>query len=186
MAFGRGADGRAALGRQAHRGGRRQGGLDGVPRPGGAGGEGPDRSQAGRAGGGGDGAAARDLAAFGGAAEERRGAEWQGGHASSQGEDVPETCPQDGVMLPRLLPMLVVPAAPFDSPEYSFELKWDGIRALAAMDGAGWRLWGRQRAEYTERYPELDVLRRLPAGTLVDGEVVAFDADGRPDLPRLL
>jgi ATP-dependent DNA ligase len=32
----------------------------------------------------------------------------------------------------------------------------------------------------------LDVLRRLPAGTLVDGELVAFDTDGRPDLPRLL
>src|SRR5262249_40228985 len=32
----------------------------------------------------------------------------------------------------------------------------------------------------------LDVLRRLPAGTLVDGELVAFDADSRPDLRRLL
>ena len=89
-------------------------------------------------------------------------------------------------MLPRLLPMLAVPAAPFDSPDYSFECKWDGIRALAAVEAAGWRLWGRERADYTARYPELDVLRRLPAGTLVDGELVAFDADGRPDLPRLL
>ena len=34
--------------------------------------------------------------------------------------------------------------------------------------------------------PEDTVFRRLPAGTLVDGELVAFDADGRPDLPRLL
>ena len=34
-------------------------------------------------------------------------------------------------MLPRLLPMLAVPAQPFDSAECSFELKWDGIRALA-------------------------------------------------------
>jgi ATP-dependent DNA ligase len=89
-------------------------------------------------------------------------------------------------MLPRLLPMLAVPATPFDSPEYSFEWKWDGIRALTAVEPAGWRLWGRERADYTARYPELDVLRRLPAGTLVDGELVAFDADGRPDLPRLL
>ena len=36
------------------------------------------------------------------------------------------------------------------------------------------------------RYPELDVLRRLPAGTLVDGELVAFDETGRPDLRCLL
>ena len=60
------------------------------------------------------------------------------------------------------------------------------MRALAAVDEMGWRLWGRERADYTTRYPELDVLRRLPAGTLVDGELVAFDADGRPDLWQLL
>ena len=89
-------------------------------------------------------------------------------------------------MLPSILPMLAVPAAPFDSPEYCFEIKWDGIRALVAVEVTGWRLWGRERADYTARYPELEVLRRLPAGTLVDGELVAFDADGRPDLRRLL
>jgi ATP-dependent DNA ligase len=92
---------------------------------------------------------------------------------------------QDGMRL-QLLPILAVPAKPFDSAEYSFELKWDGIRALAAVERGGWRLWGRERADYTARYSELDVLRRLPAGTLVDGELVAFDADSRPNLPRLL
>ena len=89
-------------------------------------------------------------------------------------------------MLARLLPMLAVPAAPFDSPEYSFEVKWNGVRALAAVEKSDWRLWGRERADYTGRYPELDVLRGLPVGTLVDGELVAFGAHGRPDLPRLL
>jgi bifunctional non-homologous end joining protein LigD len=89
-------------------------------------------------------------------------------------------------MLPQVLPMLAVAAEPFDAPEYSFEIKYDGVRALAAVDKAGWRLWGRERADYTARYPEFDVLRRLPAGTLVDGELVACDADGRPDLGRLL
>ena len=89
-------------------------------------------------------------------------------------------------MLPQVLPMLAVPAAPFDSSAYSFEWKWDGIRALAVVETMGWRLWGRELANYTARYPELELLRRLPAGTLVDGELVTFDADGRPDLPRLL
>jgi bifunctional non-homologous end joining protein LigD len=89
-------------------------------------------------------------------------------------------------MLPSVVPMLAVAAEPFASPEYSFEVKWDGIRALAAVDESSWRLWGRERADYTARYPELDVLRRLPAGTLVDGELVALDAGGRPDLRRLL
>jgi ATP-dependent DNA ligase len=89
-------------------------------------------------------------------------------------------------MLPQLLPMLAVPARPFDAPDYSFEVKWDGIRALAALEATGWQLWGRERADYTARYPELAVLRHWPAGTLVDGELVAFDPDGRPALTRLL
>jgi len=82
--------------------------------------------------------------------------------------------------------MLAVPAEPFDSAEYSFEVKWNGIRALAAVEPIGLRLWGRERADYTTRYPEFDVLRRLPARTLVDGELVAFDPQGRPELARLL
>jgi bifunctional non-homologous end joining protein LigD len=57
---------------------------------------------------------------------------------------------------------------------------------LATVETSVRRLWGRERADYTARYPEIDVLRRLPAKTLVDGELVACNADGRPDLPRLL
>jgi bifunctional non-homologous end joining protein LigD len=90
-------------------------------------------------------------------------------------------------MSPQLLaPMLAVPAAPFDSPQYNFEIKWDGVRALAKVEAGGWCLWGREQGDYTTRYPELAALRQLPAGTLLDGELVAFDAAGRADLARLL
>ena len=88
-------------------------------------------------------------------------------------------------MSTNLLPMLAVRAEPFDSPEYLFEVKWDGVRALAARESAGWRMWGREGADYTARYPELEVLRRLPASTLLDGEVILCQA-GRPHLPSLL
>ena len=84
-----------------------------------------------------------------------------------------------------LLPMLATAAAPFDSDEHVFEVKWDGVRALAAVDAGQWQLWGRQRSDYRDRYPELAVLRGLPAGTVVDGEVVQLH-DGRADLPALL
>jgi hypothetical protein len=50
------------------------------------------------------------------------------------------------------------------------------LKALLAQKGI----------EVFAHIPELEVLRCLPAETLVDGELVAFDADGRPDLPRLL
>jgi bifunctional non-homologous end joining protein LigD len=88
-------------------------------------------------------------------------------------------------MLPQVAPMLATPSAPFDSDAYAFEIKWNGIRALAAVDDHGWRLWGRGQADYTTRYPELEMLRGLPAGTLLDGELVTL-AEGLPDLGRLL
>lgn len=88
-------------------------------------------------------------------------------------------------MLPNILPMLAVPASPFDSPEFIFEVKYDGVRALAAVEAEGVRLWGRERSAYTGRYPELAALRRWPLGTLVDGELVAL-RDGLPELASLL
>ena len=88
-------------------------------------------------------------------------------------------------MIDPILPMLATSAAPFDSNDYFFEVKWDGVRALAAVEGNRWHLWGRKLADYGGRYPELDVLRRLPSGTMVDGELVMFD-NGRPDLNAIL
>ena len=82
-------------------------------------------------------------------------------------------------------PMLAVRAEPFDSPEYVFEVKWNGVRALAARDGMAWHLWGRDQADYRARYPELAVLSRLADGTVLDGEVVLL-RDGLPDLGALL
>jgi bifunctional non-homologous end joining protein LigD len=88
-------------------------------------------------------------------------------------------------MLPQLLPMLAVAAEPFDDPEHRFEIKWDGVRALCAVDETDWRVWGRERSDYTARYPELECLRRLPPGTVLDGELIAL-RQGLPNLAWLL
>ena len=85
----------------------------------------------------------------------------------------------------RPLPMLAVAGQPFDSDAHLFEVKWDGIRALAEVTGSRWALWGRAGVEYTARYPELAALGRLPAGTVLDGELVALRG-GRADFPALL
>jgi hypothetical protein len=70
------------------------------------------------------------------------------------------------------LPMLAVSAEPFESPEYTLGvIIYGGIRALAAVDTAGWPLRGRQQADCTARYPELDVLR-APAGRDAGGRRV--------------
>ena len=88
-------------------------------------------------------------------------------------------------MIERLRPMLAVASEPFDSDEHEFELKWDGIRALACVETAGFRLWGREEADYRPRYPELEFLAGLPSGTLLDGELVILQ-EGRADLPAML
>jgi DNA ligase D-like protein (predicted ligase) len=84
-----------------------------------------------------------------------------------------------------LLPMLATRSLPFDSDDYLFEVKWDGVRAVAATEHGDWRLWGRSGSDYTDRYPELEILRCLPSGTIVDGELVVWQG-GRADFPALL
>jgi bifunctional non-homologous end joining protein LigD len=59
------------------------------------------------------------------------------------------------------------------------------VRALCAVEATGWRLWGRERSDYTARYPELDCVRRLPPGTLLDGELITL-RQGLPALAWLL
>jgi ATP-dependent DNA ligase len=87
--------------------------------------------------------------------------------------------------LPVLLPMLSTSAKPFDDPGCVFDVKWDGVRALGSVEGKRWRLWGREATDYTDRYPELEVLRRLPTGTMLDGELVAL-RDGQADFHALM
>src|SRR4051794_7822664 len=88
-------------------------------------------------------------------------------------------------MIEPFLPMLAVRSAPFDSPEHLFELKWDGVRALAAVEQGRGRLWGRDLTDSSARYPELACLGRLPSGTVLDGELVLLGR-GRPELDALL
>ena len=92
---------------------------------------------------------------------------------------------QPSSLPPFVDPMLARPGGPFDSDKHLFEIKWDGTRMLAFVEQNGIRLINRHRAERTVQYPELSCLTELPAGTILDGELVLF-ADGRPDFGRLL
>ena len=83
-------------------------------------------------------------------------------------------------------PMLAESGEPFDSDEHLFEIKWDGIRAMAYIEGGSYRLMSRRQVDVTERYPELDFLSDLPSGTLLDGELVVLDDDGKPDFRAVL
>lgn len=91
--------------------------------------------------------------------------------------------PFRSVLPDQLRPMMPMLAAdPFDSPAHCFEVAWDGVRALASLDANGLRLQGRTGQDLTAAYPEAQALaRQLPPDTLVDGELIVADPEGRPD-----
>jgi bifunctional non-homologous end joining protein LigD len=75
----------------------------------------------------------------------------------------------------------------FDGAGWLFELKLDGFRLLAGVEGGKPFLRYRRGHDSTALYPEIDLaLRSMPYQDLVlDGEVVVLDASGRPDFGRL-
>jgi bifunctional non-homologous end joining protein LigD len=89
----------------------------------------------------------------------------------------------------HLVPMLAKAASeiPQSEAEWSFELKWDGVRAIAYALPGRLRLESRNQREITEAYPEVrGLLRNLGMREAVlDGEIVAFDDKGRPSFERL-
>ncbi len=95
----------------------------------------------------------------------------------------------DRTPLPEhLVPMLARPGQlPRDPERWSFEVKWDGVRAIAYAQPGRLRLESRNLNEITASYPEvrglLDQLGMREA--VLDGEIVAFDEHGRPSFGRL-
>jgi bifunctional non-homologous end joining protein LigD len=75
-------------------------------------------------------------------------------------------------------PMLATAASSLPPADdgWAYEMKWDGLRALAYAEDGAVRLWSRTGRDITGAYPELgDLAAAVPAGQAVlDGEIVAF------------
>jgi bifunctional non-homologous end joining protein LigD len=88
----------------------------------------------------------------------------------------------------HVVPMLARSSEmPRDESAYAFEIKWDGIRAIAFSEPGRIRFESRNLNDVTAAYPELRRLNRAlgSRSAVLDGEIVAFDERGRPSFERL-
>jgi len=88
----------------------------------------------------------------------------------------------------RAMPAAITPMLaslcdePFDDPNWLFEIKWDGYRAVAFLDDGDVRLVSRNHNDLTAKFPELGGLSKSvkAKNAILDGEIVVLDDQGRP------
>ena len=90
---------------------------------------------------------------------------------------------------PREFPLMFAKLSydPVDGKQWLFEIKYDGVRALALREGDAVRMFARSGTEITGQYPEVALaLRALPYRRFaIDGEIVALNDQGRPNFQLL-
>jgi bifunctional non-homologous end joining protein LigD len=88
----------------------------------------------------------------------------------------------------RVVPMLArAGTLPRAGDDWAYEIKWDGVRAIAFSEPGSLRLQSRNLHDVTVSYPELARLGRALGShrAVLDGEIVALDPDGRPSFGTL-
>jgi bifunctional non-homologous end joining protein LigD len=106
-------------------------------------------------------------------------------HEAMESEDL-----QDAPVKPMphgIQPMLATPVKkPFDHPDWIFEVKWDGYRAVAEIRDGDVSLYSRNLISFDKKFfPIVDSLRKLGLEAVLDGEIVVVDDQGRPDFQAL-
>ncbi|MBF4606307.1 ATP-dependent DNA ligase [Curtobacterium sp. VKM Ac-1393] len=123
----------------------------------------------------------------GGATDAGRPSRQSSGHRDGQrrisGASPADTAPGDR----RTMQATLAKDAPrLDPADWAFEMKWDGVRALATVRDGSVMLRSRNDNDLTAQYPELQELgERAGVDGVFDGEIVAFDDRGRPSFQLL-
>ena len=90
--------------------------------------------------------------------------------------------------MPEVIPPMLAEAGPLPAGDaWSYEFKYDGVRAIAYVSDGGVRVLSRNSNDVTATYPELGALADLLDGrsAILDGEIVALDAGDRPSFAKL-
>jgi len=101
---------------------------------------------------------------------------------SEELKDAPAT-PMPHAIQPMLATLI---RKPFDHPDWLFEVKWDGYRAVAEVRDGDVALYSRNLIPLNQKYvPVVDALRKLKFEAVLDGEIVVVDERGHPDFQQL-
>jgi bifunctional non-homologous end joining protein LigD len=125
---------------------------------------------------------------------EKKGvAVWNSNRAPAEKQqraDSPVIAREKGVkraMPDKIAPMLcTLTKEPVQDADYGYELKWDGYRIIAYVKGGTVRIDSRSALNYTKKYPlVVKALKELGHDAVLDGEVVVFNEEGKPDFDAL-
>jgi bifunctional non-homologous end joining protein LigD len=75
---------------------------------------------------------------------------------------------------------------PIDNPDFIYEMKWDGYRIVSRVEKGTVTMHSRSALDYTSKYPLIaEALQSLGHDLMIDGEVVVFNEEGKPDFDTL-
>src|SRR3990172_5472413 len=106
-------------------------------------------------------------------------------HEAMESEDLKDAPAKP--MQHAIQPMLATPVKePFDHPDWIFEVKWDGYRAVAEIRDDGVSLYSRNLISFNKKFfPIVEALQKFRFDAVLDGEIVVVDDQGRSDFQML-
>jgi bifunctional non-homologous end joining protein LigD len=118
---------------------------------------------------------------------------WQSNRVDQSADqqiDIQSIAKEKGVRKPMptsVSPMLcTLTKEALNSDDYLYEIKWDGYRIIALVNGNKVRMDSRSSLDYTKKYPPIaDALKSLRHKVVLDGEAVVFNDEGKPDFDAL-
>ena len=121
-------------------------------------------------------------------AKDPRARTWQSKPSNRAKAAKPRTrAKRDPIPHPKALMLATLMDEPFDDPDWLFEIKWDGYRALCTIEENSFSLVSRNGLDMLRRFPDLKDLAASFASVpiVVDGEICSLDAKGRSSFQRL-
>lgn len=97
--------------------------------------------------------------------------------------------PTDPAPMPQMIsPMLAtLVEKPFSSPDWLFEIKWDGYRAISFIEKESFRFVSRRNVDIADKFPQSESIPGLvnAESAILDGEIVVVDEEGKPNFQFL-